>query len=164
MQRRLAALLILLAIVCPSAVTASGKRDPKASVRFFSEGDANDNPKMVLPLVANGKTRYFNRMPDITLNDIISFSPFPSDSGGDDYGIVFRLKESAAKRYAALTNLNQGRLMLSEINGRVADAFQIDKQINDGRIVIWKGVRLADVTALDATIPRIGQEGVKKKK
>lgn len=164
MQTRRAALLTMLAFAIAPAVSASGEKKMKATVSFHMETEATDNPKMIFSQMAYGKQRFFRRMPEITTKDMVSFSPFPSDAGGDDYGIVFILKENAAKRLAAITSANQGRWMITQINGRVVDGVLIDKQIDDGRLVIWKGATLADVTLFDEGLPRVGQEGKKKKK
>jgi len=153
---------MLLVFAHPAVVLAGGKAETKASLSFHMETDAGDNPKMIFPQLVDGQTRYFRRMPEITSKDVISFSPFPSEA--DDYGIVFRLADHAGKRLAAITNMNQGRWLAAQINGRVVDGVLIDKQIDDGLVVIWKGASLADIKMLDASLPRIGQEGAKKKK
>ena len=164
MQTRRAALLMMLVLALTPAVFASGKKEMKASISFHMETEGTDNPKMIFEQMAYGKKRFFRRVPEITTKDIVSFSPFPSDAGGDDYGVVFILKENAAKRLAAVTNVYQGKWMITQLNGRVVDGVLIDKQIDDGRLVIWKGATLADVTVLDESFPRVGQEGKKKKK
>lgn len=163
MQTRFTALLTMLVFALAPAVFASGQKQSKAFVSFHMETEATDNPKMIFEQMAYGKKRYFLRMPEITTKDMVSFSPFPSDAGSDDYGIIFILKENAAKRLAAVTNFNQGKWMIAEVNGRVVDGVLIDKQVEDGRIVIWKGVTLADVTLFDEALPRVGQEEKKKK-
>jgi hypothetical protein len=162
MQPRFAALLMSLVLALAPAVFAGGKADNKASVSFHMETESTDNQKMIFPQEVAGQTRYFRRVPEITTKDVVSFSPFPAEAGGD-YGIVFRLKENAARRLTAITNVNQGRWMIAMINGRVADGVLIDKQVDDGVVVIWKGVTLADITVFDDSLPRIGQEGRKKK-
>ncbi len=144
------------------AAFAGGKKENKASVTFHMQTEATDNPKMIFPQLANGQTRYFRRMPEISTKDIASFSPFPSEIGGD-YGVALKLKGGAINRLAAITNANQGRWMLAQVNGRVVDGVLIDKQIEDGVLVIWKGVTLADITLLDEDLPRAGEEGKKKK-
>ena len=161
MRIRSAVLFMLLVLAIPTAAFAAGKKESKASVSFHIETESTDNPKMIFPQLANGQTRYFRRMPEVSTKDVVSFTPFPSDAGGDDYGVVFRLKDNAAKRLGAITSANQGRWIISQINGRVVDGFLIDKQVDDGRIVIWKGVTLADVTILDESFPRTGQENKK---
>jgi len=163
MQPRFAAaLMVLLTVLCP-AVFAAGKADNKASVSVHMETESTDNPKMIFPQDINGQKRYFRRVPEINTKDVISFSPFPSDAGGD-YGVVFRLKDNAARRLSAVTAANQGRWMITMINGRAVDGVIIDKQIDDGIVVAWKGVSLADIAVLDESLPRIGEEGGKKKK
>jgi len=164
MQTRFAVFWMLLAAAFAPAVLAGGKADVKASISLHLETEANDNPKMIFSQMTNGQLRYFRRIPEISTKDVVAFNPFPADAGGDDYGIVFQLKDNAAKRYAAITNINQGRWLLSQINGRIVDGVLIDKPVNDGFIVIWKGAALADINVFDKMMPRIGQKEIKKKK
>lgn len=164
MQSRLALLLLTLALALTPTVFAAGKNSNKAKVSFHMETESTDNPKMIFPHMVNGRPRYFRRMPEFTTDDIAAFSPFPSDVGGDDYGVVFKFKNPGANRLAAVTNANQGRWMISQVNGRVLDAVLIDQQVSDGTFVVWKGVTLADTATLDKALPRIGQEGKKDKK
>jgi hypothetical protein len=163
MISRLAALLMMAVLALTPAAFAGGKKDNKASITFHMETEGTDNPKMIFPQLANGQQRFFRRMPEITTKDIESFSPFPSEFGGD-YGLALKLKRAAANRLAAITNANQGRWMITQINGRVVDGILIDKQIDDGVLVIWKGVTLADINILDDVLPRADEAGKKKKK
>lgn len=163
MNSRFAALLMLAVLVFIPSAFASGKKEPKVSVTFHLETDATDNPKMIFPQQANGQRRFFRRLPEISTKDILSFSPFPSEVDGG-YGIAVKLKSSAVNRLAAVTNANQGKWMISQVNGHVLDGFFIDKQIDDGVLVIWKGITLADIALLDEELPRAGEEGKKKKK
>lgn len=162
MHFRFAALLLMLVLGWSPSVSAGGKKNSKATISFHIETESTDNPKMIFPQLTNGQTRYFRRMPEVSTKDIVSFTPFPSDSGGGDYGVVFVLKDNAAKRLSAITNASQGRWIVSQLNGRVVDGFLIDKQVDDGRIVIWKGVTLADTAILDESMPRTGQKEKKK--
>lgn len=163
MRFRGALLLIVLLLVWTPALHAAGKKEDKATVSFHIETEATDNPKMIFPQLVNGQTRYFRRVPEAILKDVHSFSPFASDLGGGDYGLLLTLKGHAAKRLSAITTVNQGRWMISQVNGRVVDGVLIDKPVNDGRLVIWKGVTLADIALLDEELPRTGQEGKNKK-
>lgn len=155
MQSRIAALTMMVVLALTPGVFAGGKKENKTSVTFHLETEASDNPKMIFPQLANGQTRYFQRLPSISLKDMVAFSPFPSTMG-DDYGLIFRLKPNAATRLAAITAANQGRWLIAMLNGRVVDGVTIDKQVTDGVIVIWKGVSLADVDLLDKELPRAG--------
>jgi len=162
MHSRIAALTILALVALVPSAMAGGKKENKASVTFHMETAATDNPKMIFPQMANGQTRYFLRTPEIGTKDIVSFSPFPSDVAGD-YGMVVKVKPGVVTRLAAVTNANQGRWMIVQVNGRVVDGVMIDKQIDDGVLVVWKGVTLADVSLLDEQYPRTGETGKKKK-
>lgn len=152
-------MMVVLALA--AGAMAGGKKEEKASVTFHLETDATDNPKMIFPQLANGQQRFFRRLPDFNTKDMVSFSPFPSEIGGD-YGLIFKLKGNAVTRLTAVTNANQGRWMIAQLNGRVVDGVMIDKQVNDGALVIWKGATLQDIALLDAELPRVGAEGKKK--
>lgn len=163
MPYRLAAFLMMMVLALAPAAFASGKKEAKCSVSFHMETDGNDNPKMIFPeKKVDGKPAFFRRMPEFSNKDIAGFVPFPSQSGGEDYGIMFILKDNAAKRLMAVSNANQGRWMLAQINGRFVDGVRIDKQIDDGKLVIWKGATLADIKLFEETFKRVGQNPEKK--
>ena len=160
----LCATLGILFALAPSMLSAAGKAENKASLSFHIETEASDNPKMIFPhALNNGQTRYFRRLPEISTKDVVSYSPFPSDSG-EGYGAVFRLRDSAAKRLSALTNINQGKWLVAQVNGRLVDAVIIDQPINDGVLVVWKGITLADLSIFDKATKRSGEENKKDKK
>jgi hypothetical protein len=161
MQARVAAILTILVLTfCPSSM-AGGKPKAKFSAAIHMETDGNDNPKMVFTLPVNGRNRVFSRMPEISTKDIVSFNPFPTDDGSG-YGMILKLTPNAARRLAAVTNANIDRWMLAQVNGRPVDAVLIDKQIDDGIIVVWKGITLEDIALFEKSIPRIGEEDKKK--
>lgn len=161
MKSRVAALLMVAVLALAPPLFGGGKNENKASVTFHVETEATDNPKMIFPQVIGEQTRYFRRMPEIGMKDFVSFSPFPSDTG-EGFGIVFKLKGNAVNRLAAVTAANQGRWLISQVNGRAVDGVIIDKQVNDGFVVIWKGVTLADVKLLDEELPRADEVNKKK--
>jgi hypothetical protein len=154
-------LTALTVLAMTPELSAGGKKSNKASVTFHLETEGTDNPKMIFPQMTNGQTRYFRRSPEITLLDMVSFSPFPADNG-EGLGLIFKLKPNAANRLAAITSANLGRWFISQVNGRGVDAVMIDKPVTDGVIVIWKGASEADVAILDKKLPRIGAENKKK--
>jgi hypothetical protein len=161
MKSRVAALLMVAVLALAPPLFGGGKNENKASVTFHLETEATDNPKMIFPQVIGEQTRYFRRMPELGMKDIVSFSPFPSDAG-EGFGIVFKLKTNASNRLAAVTASNQGRWLIAQVNGRAVDGVIIDKQVNDGFIVIWKGVTLPDVKLLDEELPRADEVNKKK--
>lgn len=164
MFRRIKTLAALLVIGISPVAMAGGKKDKAPVVSFHIETEATDNPKMTFQAVVHGKTRYFRRLSEISTKDIVAFGPFPDDLGGNTYGMAVRLKPHAATRLTAITNVNLDRWMAASVNGSIRDVVKIDKQIDDGVLVIWRGVLLDEINALDKSIPRIGQEKGKKKK
>lgn len=161
MKSPLAALLMTLVLIHAPPAFAGGKKNDKASVTFHMETEGTDNPKMIFPQVANGQTRYFRRGSEISLKDVTAFSPFPSENG-EGFGLVLKLKPNATTRLAAITSANQGRWLISQVNGRSVDGVLIDKPVNDGFIVIWKGISDMDIAILDKELPRIGAPPKKK--
>ena len=97
------------------------------------------------------------------MKDMVAFRPFPSGEG-EDYGMVFQLKDGAKRRLNALSIAHQGKYLLAQANGRVVDGVVIDKPVDDGLIVIWKGLSNDDLKLFDKALPRIGDDGKKKKK
>jgi hypothetical protein len=149
--------------VLSSPAHAGGKAGEEAMVSFHIETEHAENPKMVFPIEAGGKTRYFRRMPEIAARDLEAFRPFPGDDDANTYGIIFQLKKNAARRLTNITNANQGRMLLAMANGRPVDMVSIDQEVDDGFIVIWKGVSEAEIRLLDKELPRIGEDKKKKR-
>lgn len=162
MHSRFAAFIMTAVLALAPAAFAGGKKEAKSTVSFHIETAASDNPKMIVPQQIGGQQRYFMRSPEIDSKEIESFAPFPSEVP-DQYGIVFKVKPAAVGRLAAVTNVNQGRWMITQLNGRVVDGVIIDKQISDGRLVVWSGVTLQDIELLNLQYPRTGENGKKKK-
>ena len=157
-----AAVFALVCLACAPPLLAGGKKEPKLQISFHLETENTGNPKMIFQQRVAGKMRFFTRMPEISSRDVVSYAPFPS-AMDESYGAVFKLKPGAINRLAAITNANQGRWIIAQINGRVVDGFIIDRQVDDGRVVVWKGISLADFTIFDEVMPRTGEEKKKKK-
>lgn len=160
---RMTALVALFALVLTPVGKAGGKAGEMGMVTFHLETEEGGNPKMVFPQMDEGKQRFFIRTPEISMNDIVAFAPFPAGTG-EEYGVVFQLRDAAKRRLNAISLTNQGRFLLAQANGRVVDGVIIDKPVDDGVIVIWKGLTANDVKLFDEALPRIGQDGKKKKK
>jgi hypothetical protein len=150
---RMLAVALAMAFTLPA--TAGGKKNNDAIIAFHMETDPGDNHTMIFNQFVAGKERIFRRMPEVGTKDIETFNPFPSQDG-EGYGVVFRIKNAAKHRLAAVTANSSGRWFIARINGRIVDGVVIDQQINDGELVIWKGVSLAEVNELDKRFPRFG--------
>ena len=148
---RILAVALAMAFVLPA--TAGGKKNKNAIVAFHMETDPGDNHTMIFTQFVAGKERVFRRMPEIGTKDISAFNPFPSQDG-EGFGLVFRIKNNAKHRLAAVTANSSGKWFIARINGRIVDGVVIDQQITDGELVIWKGVSLSEVNELDKSYPR----------
>ena len=152
---RLFAIAILS--LCPGLTAqAGGKIGEDSGISFHMQGDPSDNPKMVFQQLNAGQQMVFRRVPDFTTKDIAAFNPFPSQDG-QGFGAVLQLKPTAKNRLFAVTNANVNRWMLAVVNGRKVDAVLIDKGVEDGHLVIWKGIGAAEIEAFDKEVPRIGE-------
>jgi len=138
-------------------VAFAGGEKKAVQISFHIETEATDNPKMIFPFQVMGKQRFFRRLPEIASKDLVAFSPFPAEDQAS-YGAVFQLKDNARRRLAAVTTVNQGRWLVSQAFGRIVDGVVIDQPVDDGVIVIWKGLTLEEIRELDTSIPRIGEE------
>lgn len=157
LTRRTVLLAAIATLVGAPCLHAGGKRDDQARLSIHFETESTDNPKMIMPQDIGGKTRYFSRASEITMRDVKAFKPFLPADGGGETGVVLILKPSATQRLAGMTHMHQGRHWIVQLNGRVVDFALIDQPIDDGVVVVWKGVTAADIDSLDKTIPRVGQ-------
>ena len=163
MNRRLATLAALFTLVLAPFGKAGGKAGELGMVTFHLEIDPSGaTPKIAFSQMDNSKLRYFLRTPEVTMKDMLAFSPIPSGAG-DDYGLVFQLKPAARQRLYALSVANPGKYLLAQANGRVVDGVWIDKPVTDGVLVIWKGITTGDIKLFDKALPRIGAKDKAKK-
>lgn len=150
-------LAVAFALLLSPPALAGGKKETMAGIAFHMETDPIDNPKMTFPQFVDGKERTFRRVPEISAKDIAAFNPFPSQDG-QGYGVLLKLKGGPTNRLAGVTANNIGRWMIARVNGRIVDGVIVDQQIDDGELVIWKGLSLAEVKGMDKKIPRIGEK------
>lgn len=135
----------------------AGGEKKVAQVSFHIETEGTDNPKMIFPYDVMGQRRFFRRIPEISSKDLVAFTPFPADDQAS-YGVLFQLKNNARRRLAAITAVNQGKWLVCQAFGRIVDGVLVDEPVNDGAIVIWKGLTLEEIRELDTVMPRIGEK------
>ena len=150
-------------LLCCLSLMAGSKKEDRLVVQFNIQGTASDGPKMSVPQEVAGARVFFRLAPEISTRDIETFRPFPAEDGYS-YGVVLKLNRTGAQRLAAVTNANQGKLLMARINGRALDVVEIDRTVNDGVLVIWQGVTLGEIAKADKMMPRIGQSPKEWKK
>ncbi|MFK7910732.1 MAG: hypothetical protein AB8F34_09015 [Akkermansiaceae bacterium] len=149
-------LIVLVALLTPGLVSASGKKTPPASITFHIEGTAAEAPKFARKVRTLVGDKYFRKIPEVSTKDIDSFSPFPADDKST-YGLVFKVNKQSAARLQAVTSNNRGKLLLALLNGQPMGVVRIDKPVSDGMLVIWSGVTLPEIRKYDILAPRIGE-------
>ncbi len=150
-------------LLCCFNLMAGGKKDERLVVQFNLQGAETDGPKMSVPQEVAGTRVWFRLSPEVSTRDIESFRPFPADDGYS-YGVMLKLNRTGAQRLAAMTNANQGKLLMARVNGRPLDVVSIDQTINDGVLVIWQGITTREISMADQMMPRIGQSATEWKK
>lgn len=154
--------LLLIALLLPSTLWASGKKPPPAAVSFHLEASASEAPKFARRINTVLGPRYFRSMPIVSTKDIVAFSPFPADDQ-KSYGLAFKLSPQAARRLQGETSLNRGKLVIAIVNRQPVGVVRIDKPVTDGILIVWKGIKLEEIRLYDQLAPRIGESPKKWK-
>ncbi|HAT18613.1 MAG TPA: hypothetical protein DCS85_00500 [Verrucomicrobiales bacterium] len=155
MPRSFAFAIFMAAALLPNTLAAAGKKAPDLSVSFHLQAEPGD--RRAFKQLTAGKEVLFSKSAEISTKDIVAFRSFPADDG-NSYGIVFQLNKMASNRLRNMSTAHQDKLLLAVVNGQVRDAVLIDKPVNDGLVVIWKWVSLAEVKLADQHVPRIGED------
>jgi hypothetical protein len=104
-----------------------------------------------------GMQRFFRRIPEVSSNDYIAFTPFPADDQAS-YGAILQLKDNVGRRLAAVTQISSGKWLVCKAFGRIVDGVLIEDPVEDAVLVIWKGLSLEEIRQIDESIPRIGEK------
>lgn len=157
MRFTVGSVVAVLFVCLLGGVTAGGNKGRKVNISFHMETEASDNPKMIFPHEVMGKQRFFRRIPEVSSKDFVAFSPFPSEDQAS-YGVVLQLKDNARRRLAAVTHDSSGKWLISQAFGRIVDGVLVAEPVNDGVVVIWRGLAIEDIRELDESMPRIGEK------
>jgi len=148
-------IITLLSLSLTPSVFSFGKKPPKNRLTFHMQGQASDGPKMVFPLPIGDKRLFFKKSPLTFTKEIVAFLPFFAEDG--TAGATFQFRPETARRIAALTNQNRQKWLVAMLNGRPVDAVFIEKPVTDGKLVIWQGIKQAEIISFDYIIPHIGE-------
>ena len=151
------AVTVLALVFLAGGVMAGGNKGKKVDISFHIETEAANNPKMIFPHDVMGKQRFFRRIPEVSSNDYIAFTPFPADDQAS-YGAILQLKDNVGRRLAAVTQSSSGKWLVCKAFGRIVDSVLIEGAVEDAVLVIWKGLTLEEIQQMDESIPRIGEK------
>ncbi len=154
MHRRFHGFLILALLMIAPASFGGANKNGKASVSFHLQAENLDNPKMIFAASIHGEQRVYGRNPEFSVKDMASFRPFPTGEDELSYGVVIYLKPHAAQRLTHITNANRGKWLAAQVNGRPVDEVIINDTVNDGMLVIWNNLTMADIETLEKALPR----------
>jgi hypothetical protein len=92
---------------------------------------------------STGKNIAIEKLPWISENDVIAFSPYPAPDG--TFGALFQLDAHGRTVLDTLSVERRGGFLFVLINGRMITELQIDKRVSDGKIYVPAGLTAADV-------------------
>jgi hypothetical protein len=91
----------------------------------------------------SGKNVTIEKMPWISEQDVMAFSPYPGQDG--TYGALIQLDEHGRVVLDTLSVERRGGFLFVFINGRLITELQVDKRVSDGKIYIPSGLTAADI-------------------
>ena len=137
---------------------ASGhkKRDPAIAIRLHAQVYAFD-PEFTAKVKVGTPSREITieKLASISERDIASFYPYRAADG--TFSAVLQLDRHGS---AVLENISAQKLGLSlvvAVGGRAVAALKVDKPISDGVVFIPYGLSVADIRAMGASFPIMGQ-------
>ncbi len=136
----------------------AGASKPKVTVRFHVEvNEVNGEPfSMTSKAPGTGQNLTLSKTASISENDIKAIYPFPAVDGS--FGCAFRLDEHGNLMMSTLSTEARGATLVGFINGRAVTAMLIDRQINDGMVIIKQGIQAEELRLLLKAFPVIGQK------
>lgn len=155
-----ARLLLLTILAC--CFLGFAKRQPKVSVRFYTQATKSDSTNFAakLKLLGSGQVIYVSKVPVISEDDIAGIYPYHAADG--TMGCVFKLDRHGAIGLNTLSIENRGKILVALVDGRQVADLYIDRPIEDGIITIPSGILPQEIQQLAKKYPIAGK--TKKKK
>ncbi len=147
---------VLLFLVVVVFCIAAGNKSRGKAISFHLEGEATSSSKFVMPvkLGSEGRQYFFSKAPAFTSSDIEWFYPFTSEDG-QSFGAAFRLNDRAALELKDMGRTSPGKLLGISVAGSGLQAVIIDRPVNDGIIVLWKGLTQAHLELFQKSFPHV---------
>ncbi len=153
-----AALLLMLTALLTATALCNGKKTPPMTVSFHVETTGLSSKELTFRQDTSLGPKDFEKVPLLQTTDFIAANPFASPDDKNSYGVIFQMKPVVANRFQHLSNLHRGKYLIAMVNGRVIDLIRINQTNPDDKICIWRNVNLHEVHALNAIVPKIGEE------
>src|SRR5436305_12511234 len=152
------------AIVCATAFCvllastgAAKDRSRHCMLRVHAQANPRDTEIFATSVRAqlSGKDVAIEKMPWISEQDVVAFSPYPARDG--TYSALLQLDEHGRVVLDTLSVERRGSFLLVFINGRPITELEIDKRVSDGKIYIPSGLTSADIELMKKDWRMIGQ-------
>lgn len=151
---------VLLFCLLPLVPLFAGesKKGNDVMIHLYTEGGEHEGPTFVSPVVLQNppKKTFIRKVPIVTQHDFSAFYPFAAPDG--TIGCYFKLDNNGTHKLHQHTVEKLDTLVVAMINGRVACAMMVDKQIKDGILPIPSGFLPIEVAQLQTKFPIIGKE------
>jgi hypothetical protein len=151
---------ILLFCLLPLAPLFSGetKQGTDVQIRLHAEGQEQEGETFVVPVTLTNppKQTFVRKVPIVTERDIVAFYPFAAHDG--TIGCYFKLDADGGHKLHQHTVEKLDTLVVAMINGRVACAMMVDKQVKDGILPIPSGFMPIEIAKLQTKFPIMGKE------
>jgi len=163
-MRCLLSLLVLAAAFSPLSLSAKDKKAPPITIRLHGEGNAREGESFVseVELIQSKRKLTIRKVPVVNERDIKAFYPFPGRDGLA--GSYFQLDSHGSNKLMQFTTESKGQLAVILINGRVAAALRVDKEVRDGILFVPGGLLPNEIAELRLKFPILGREEEFKKK
>ena len=134
-------------VLLASTGAAKG-RSRHCMLRVHAQANPRDTEVFATSVRAqvSGKEVAIEKMPWISEQDVIAFSPYPARDG--TYAALLQLDEHGRVVLDTLSVERRGSFLFVFVNGRPITELEVDKRISDGKIFIRSGLTAADIESM----------------
>lgn len=147
----------LFSLLAAGLSFGAAKKPPPMAFRVHAETTQRDSELFAMPvtILQPPMQVFVEKLPLISEREVKAFYPFPSAQG--DFGAYFQLDNHGTKAWENLTTGQRGRFLVIIFNGRAIARLRVDRTVTDGIVMVPHGITEAEVQAMRASIPVIGQ-------
>ena len=140
--------LVPLVVVLGLGSLAGAKKQPLVTVRFYAEVAETNGATFstVVPLLDGSGSIPISKVPTISEDDIVAFTPFQNADGS--IGAYFFLDDHGKLMLETLSMEQRGKILIALVNGRHVADLLIDKRIGDGIAVVPSGIIPQDLDSM----------------
>jgi hypothetical protein len=140
------------------ALSVAATKNRHCILRVHAQANPRDTEVFATSIRAqvSGKDVAIEKMPWISEQDVIAFSPYPARDG--TYGALLQLDEHGRVVLDTLSVERRGSFLFVFVNGRAITELEIDKRVSDGKIFIPSGLTAADIESMKRDWRIIGKK------